>query len=211
MKQFFGVAIIAFLGLGMFFVTEKSPTNVSDGYTIGDAVEDFSLKNTEGETVSLKGYLEKEGVKGVVVIFTCNTCPYAVAYEDRIIGLHDEYSAKGYPVLAINPNDPSMKAGDSFEKMKQRSAEKGFTFDYTMDETQEVFKKFGATKTPHVYLVDSDMKVRYIGAIDNNATDPAGVTTKYLENAIMSVDQGKDPDPLTTKAVGCSIKYKKGA
>lgn len=210
MKQIFGVTVTLLLGLGLLFTSNKSPDIILEGYKIGDVVDDFSLKNTNGEMVSLSGYLEQNDVDGVIVIFTCNTCPYAVAYEDRIIELHEKFTPKGYPVLAINPNDPAIKPGDSFEKMKIRAEKKGFPFDYTFDETQEVVNKFGATKTPHVFLVDGEMKVRYIGAIDNNATDPSGVTSHYVEDAISAVGEGNEPDPTVTKAVGCSIKFKRG-
>ncbi len=213
MKQFFGIALIGLVGLSMLMTTTKKvpDTDNLDGYKIGEVVEDFTLKNTEGDMVSLKGYIDQSSVKGVIVIFTCNTCPYAVAYEDRIIDLHNNFLGKGYPVLAINPNDPAAKPGDSYDKMKERAAEKSFPFAYTIDETQEVVKRFGATKTPHVFLVDSEMSVRYIGAIDNNATDPSGVSTRYVEDAIKAIDTGSNPDPATTKAVGCSIKIRKGA
>lgn len=213
MKQFFGIALIGFLGLGMLMTTTKNvpETNSLDGYKIGDVVEDFTLKNTDGDMVSLQGTIDENNGKGVIVIFTCNTCPYAVAYEDRIIELHNNFASKGYPVLAVNPNDPAAKPGDSYEKMKERASEKSFPFDYTIDETQDVVKRFGATKTPHVFLVDGEMQVRYIGAIDNNATDPSGVSKRYVEDAIGAIDAGNNPDPLTTKAVGCSIKLRKGA
>ena len=176
------------------------------GYQIGDVAADFNLKGTDGEDHSLAGMTD---VKGYVVTFTCNSCPYAVMYEDRIIDFHKRYASKGYPVIAINPNDPTVKPDDSFDAMKVRAKEKGFPFLYLFDEKQEVYPLFGATKTPHVFLLDQDMVVRYIGAIDNNARDASAVTEKYLENAIEALESGKDPDPSTTKAVGCTIKSKK--
>lgn len=180
--------------------------NQLTGYEIGDIATDFSLKGIDDQNHSLS---ELKDVKGYVVTFTCNHCPYAVMYEDRLIDFHKTYAAKGYPVIAINPNDPAVEPADSFEGMKERAKEKEFPFLYLFDETQEIYPQYGATKTPHVFLLDKDLTVRYIGAIDNNARDASAVTEKYLENAIEALESGKDPDPATTKAVGCSIKAKK--
>ena len=175
------------------------------GLNIGDVAPDFKLMNVDDSMVSLSDY---EDAKGYIVTFTCNHCPYAVMYEDRLIELHNTYAAKGYPVVAINPNDPDVKPGDSFEAMKVRSKDKGFPFAYLMDEGQQVYPQYGATKTPHVFLLDADKKVRYIGAIDDDARDASAVTEKFLENAISALEKGEDPTPATTKAIGCSIKTK---
>ena len=176
------------------------------GYQVGDKADDFQLKNFNGEVVSLADYTD---AKGYIVIFTCNTCPYAVAYEDRIIELHKVYGEKGYPVIAINPNDPSIKTGDSVKAMKQRATEKDFPFEYLFDESQMVFPKYGATRTPHVFLLDKDRIVKYIGAIDDNSQDASAVKVKYVEEAIAAIEKGKEPNPSFTKAVGCGIKSKK--
>ena len=143
------------------------------------------------------------------MIFTCNTCPYAVAYEDRIIELHNNFASKGYPVLAVNPNDPAAKPGDSWELMKERANEKKFPFVYLFDDGQTVYPKFGATKTPHVFLLDKDRVVKYIGAIDDNAREADKVDVKYVENAIMALEKGEEINPTTTKAIGCTIKVMK--
>ena len=127
-------------------------------------------------------------------------------YEDRLNELQAKYADKGWPIVAINPNDPAARAGDSFEKMQERAEEKNFEFAYLFDEGQKVYPQFGATRTPHVYLVDNTLKVRYIGAIDNNAQDASAVTETYLEDAIAAIDAGNDPDPNFTKAIGCTIK-----
>lgn len=189
----------------LFMVLSSSTFPVGGGYGIGDVAEDFSLKNIDGEMVSLADF---EDAKGYIVIFTCNTCPYAVLYEDRIVELHNKYADNGYPVIAINPNDPEVKPGDSFKEMKVRAEEKGFNFPYVLDEGQTVFPKFGASKTPHVYLLDADRVVKYIGSIDDSPRDASIVEEKYLENAISNLEQGMDPNPATTKAIGCSIKVK---
>ncbi len=180
--------------------------NQIGAYKIGDTAADFKLKNIDGKMVSLADYSD---VKGYIVIFTCNSCPYAVMYEDRIIELHNNYASKGYPVIAINPNDPEIKPNDSYKSMQQRAKDKDFGFPYIFDEKQTVFPVYGATKTPHVFLLNNEKVVEYIGAIDNNAQDASAVSKKYLENAIAALDKGEKPDPATTRAVGCSIKYKK--
>lgn len=178
---------------------------------VGDIAPDFNLKNIDGKMVSLESIKNEDGSapQGYIVTFTCNTCPFAVMYEDRIIDLHNKYAAKGYPVVAINPNDPEVKPDDSMDAMKKRSADKGFPFVYLFDDGQQVYPQYGATKTPHVFLLDNTRKVRYIGAIDDNAQDAAAVSKHYLEDAIAAVEAGNDPDPNYTKAVGCSIKVKK--
>ena len=178
---------------------------VAQGLQVGDLAPDFNLKNIDGSMVSLESL---EGAKGYVVIFTCNHCPYAVMYEDRMIDLHNHYAPLGYPIVAIMPNDPEVKPDDSFENMKKRSMEKGFPFVYLYDDGQKVYPQYGATKTPHVYLLDKDRMVKYIGAIDDNARDAEDVTVPFLENAIEALLAGKNPDPVLTKAIGCSIKTK---
>ncbi|MEY3688901.1 MAG: hypothetical protein RIT37_463 [Bacteroidota bacterium] len=182
----------------------------AEGLKIGDDAVDFSLKNIDGSMISLANYSND---KGIVVIFTCNHCPFSKAYEDRIIDLHNTYSKKGYPVLAINPNDPISVPEDSFDNMKERAKEKGFTFKYVIDETQSIAKHYGATRTPHVYLLKKQsgntFKIAYIGAIDDNHSDASSVKERYLSNAIESLIAEKAPMPETTKAIGCSIKWKK--
>ncbi len=175
----------------------------------GDEAPGFKLKNIDGKMISLDDFAAE---KGVILIFTCNHCPYAVAYEDRIIDLNDKYAPKGYPVVAINPNDPAVVPEDSFEKMQERANEKGFDFPYLFDEGQKVFPQYGATRTPHIFLIQNEGKksiVRYIGAIDDNYKDASAVEEKFLENAIAAIEKGETPDPATTKAIGCTIKVKK--
>ena len=176
----------------------------TEGYHVGDVIEDFKLKNIDDTMVSLSDYKE---AKGFVIIFTCNQCPYSVVYEDRIIALDLKYKKLGYPVIAINPNDPRASRGDGFEEMKVRASEKGFTFPYLFDEGQNVYPKFGATKTPHVYIVSkSGMNVEYIGAIDNSSRKPEAVTEKYVEDAVDALLEGKKLVKTKTRAIGCSIK-----
>ena len=153
------------------------------------------------------GLSDYDDTKGFIIIFTCNTCPYSVANEDRIIALNDKYEDSGYPVIAINPNNPVAVPKESMEKMKIRSDEKGFNFPYLLDEGQKVYPRFGATKTPHVFIVTkNDMKVQYIGAIDNSSRDEDAVTEKYVENAVDALLNNKKIEKTTTVAIGCSIK-----
>jgi peroxiredoxin len=184
---------------------QGQPTTTT-GYQIGDTATDFSLKGVDGKMVSMADYKD---AKGFIVVFTCNHCPYAVMYEDRINDLAKMYTKKGYVLLAINPNDPEVQPKDSYELMIERAKEKGFVFPYLFDEGQKIYPQYGATKTPHVFLLDSKRVIKYIGAIDDNAQDAGAVTEKYLENAIAALEKGVKPNPETTKAIGCSIKTKK--
>ena len=182
--------------------TSDAPTP----YKIGDKAVDFKLKSVDGKMYGMADYKD---AKGFIVVFTCNHCPFAVKYEDRINALAKKYKSKGYILLAINPNDPAVQAEDSFELMKVRAKEKGFAFPYLFDEGQKIYPQYGATKTPHVFLLDKNRIVKYIGAIDDNVDSANDVKEKYLENAIAAIESGKVPSPETTKAIGCSIKVMK--
>jgi peroxiredoxin len=199
MKKIF-FAVLTFLLVNIVF---------AQGYNIGDVATDFKLKNVDGKMVSLADFAD---AKGFIVIFTCNHCPYSIAYENRINELDKMYKGKGYPVIAINPNDNELYPEDSYENMIVRAKEKGFTFPYLFDEGQKIYPKYGATRTPHVFLLKKEDKgfiVKYIGAIDNNHSDASAATEKYVEKAVNALLSGKDPDPSTTKAIGCSIKPRK--
>jgi len=185
-----------------------SLTTSAGGYKINDEATDFALKNVDGRPVSLKDYKQ---AKGFIVIFTCNHCPFSKAYEDRIISLDKKYAPLGYPVIAINPNDPVRQPEDSYEKMIVRAREKGFTFPYLHDESQEITKAYGATRTPHVYILQkSEGKnlVKYIGAIDNNSEDASLADTPFASNAVDALLSGKEIGLKETKAIGCTIKWK---
>lgn len=190
-------------------VTEiKEETTMQSGYKIGDNATDFSLKGTDDNMYTLAQFKD---AKGFIVIFTCNHCPYAKAYEERIIALDKKYKDLGYPVIAINPNDPAAQPEDSFDLMKQRANEKGFTFPYLFDEGQKIYPQYGATKTPHVYILQKEGDkniVKYIGAIDNNHENANDVTEKYVEAAVDALLAGKDIATKETKAIGCTIKVK---
>jgi len=201
MKKFLSVCLLA-----ASFLTAQAK-----GYGIGDMVHDFSLKNVDGRTVSLADYKD---AKGYIVVFTCNTCPVALAYQDRIIELSRKYAAAGYPVLAINPNDPEAQPADAYEKMQERAQEKHFDFPYLYDPGQVVTSAFGATNTPHVFLLQKTGKgnmVVYMGAIDNDPEDNNKASRKnFLEDAVAAVQKGQQPAVQQTKAIGCTVKWKKG-
>ena len=133
------------------------------GYKVGDKAMDFKLKNVDGKLVSLA---DNKAAKGYLVVFTCNHCPYSQAYEQRIIELHKKYAPLGYPVIAINPNDPVSVPEDSFEEMQKRAKANAYPFAYLLDDTQTIARTYGATRTPHVYILTragQDLKVAYIG------------------------------------------------
>ncbi len=184
-------------------------TSFSQGYGTGDKAIDFNLLNIDGQYLSLDDYDE---AKGFIVIFTCNHCPFSIAYEDRIIAIDKKYKALGYPVIAINSNDSTIAETDSYSHMKVRAKEKGFTFPYLLDADQSIARTYGATRTPHVYVLSKDKKkllVKYIGAIDDNHEEPEKVKAKFLEDAVDALLDGNSPNPDFTKAIGCTIKFSK--
>ncbi|MGB3590390.1 MAG: thioredoxin family protein [Nonlabens sp.] len=184
-----------------------SPENFKiAGVQIGDRAPGFKLQNIDNSMVALSDY---EDQAGVIVIFTCNHCPYSKAYEDRIIAIDKKYKVKGYPIIAINPNNPKDYPEDSFENMIKRAQDKGFTFPYLVDSRQSIYPLYGATKTPHAYLLNREndqFTVRYIGAIDDNHQNVDKVKNHFLENAIDALIAGENIDPAYTRAIGCSIK-----
>lgn len=179
----------------------------AQGYKVGDQAIDFKMKNVDGRVLSLSNF---ENAQGYILIFTCNHCPYSKAYEDRIIELDKKYKSMGYPVIAINPNDSIIAPEDSFSKMKIRASEKGFTFPYLLDADQSVARAYGATRTPHVFLLQKEagqLIVRYIGAIDDNSENASETKYNYVADGVDALMDGENPDPEFTKAIGCSIKF----
>ena len=167
----------------------------------------FSLKGTDGKIHSLD---DLRGRKGTAVVFTCNHCPFAKAYEDRLIALAKAYGEKGIRFVAINANDPKVQPADGFEEMITRAKEKGFPYPYLLDESQETAKAYGAQVTPHVFLLDAEGIVRYRGRVDDSVK-PEEVQSRDLQSALDAIVAGKPVSVTSTKAFGCSVKWKKGA
>ncbi len=181
-------------------------TSLSAQLQPGDNAIIFTLKNVDSEMISLSDYDENNGV---ILVFTCNPCPFSKAYEQRLIRIHNFYAPKGYPVIAINPNDEAVSPDDSFEEMKKLAEKNNYPFPYLKDVTQEVYRAYGATRTPQIFLLKNEggkFKVAYIGAIDNNVVDPKDVSNRHLEKAIASLIKGDTPDPDIVRAIGCIIK-----
>ena len=190
----------------LLLMVAASPVKL--GYEVGDTVADFKLKNTNGKMVALTDYKD---AKGVIVIFDCNTCPYSQRYNERIIALNEKYASKGFPLIAVQPNDPEVSPGDSYDEMVKLAQKKNYKFPYVFDESQSVAKSFGATNTPHVFLLKKEgsaFNVAYIGSIDDNAKDASAVSKKYLEEAVDAVLANKPVPSTKTKALGCTIKWK---
>lgn len=213
------IVMTAFVvGLGLLSFTTKDDHKTTDknvnvssvkGYEVGDEATDFKLKNIDGKMVSLSDF---KSAKGFIVIFTCNHCPYAKKYEDRIIELDKKYKAQGYPVIAINPNDPNVQPEDGYQQMIERAKQKGFTFPYLVDEGQKIYPQYGATKTPHVFVLKKENRkniVKYIGAIDNNYDNPDDVSEYYAQDAVNALIKGETVKTSKTVAIGCTIKVKK--
>lgn len=190
----------------MFLITAA---NAQTGYKVGDLATDFNLKNVDGKNVSLANY---KNTKGYIVVFTCNTCPVSKAYESRVEALNKMYAAKGYPVVAINTNDPVASPGDTYVKMQERAKEKNFSFAYLEDPNHVNTKKYGAMRTPHVFVLQKTAKgneVAYIGAIDNDQQLENKQRDNYVQNAVNQLLKGEKPTVASTKAIGCTIKWKK--
>ncbi|HRH66468.1 MAG TPA: thioredoxin family protein [Bacteroidia bacterium] len=180
----------------------------AQGYKVGDTARDFSLKNVDGKQVTLKQFSD---ARGFIVVFTCNHCPFSKAYESRIIDLDKKYAALGYPVIAINPNDEKIVPEDSYSNMVALAKEKHYPFPYLYDESQEIASTYGASRTPHVFVLQKENDkniIKYIGAIDNNADDAGKVTAKFVGNAVDALLAGKEVPLAETKAIGCTIKWK---
>jgi glutathione peroxidase-family protein len=178
------------------------------GYNVGDTVSDFKLKNIDGKVTSLADF---KGAKGFIIIFDCNTCPMSKAYNSRIIELNKKFVNQGFPVILINPNSAQVVAQESFDEMVKHAKSHNYDFPYLYDESQEVVKKFYPTNTPHVFVlnkVSNELKVAYIGAIDNNSRDGSKADKHFVEEAVNDLLAGKTVATPKTRAIGCSIKWR---
>ena len=172
--------------------------------TVGDQAPGFELPDTEGDTHSLAG----NGARATAVIFTCNHCPYALAWHDRILDAARDYESQGARVFLISPNDAERYPRDSYEAMQQRVRDDGgWPAPYLYDESQDVARAYGAKTTPDVFIVDADGKLRYRGAPDADYNDPSQ-NAAWLRGALDAVLAGRDPEPAVTDPVGCSVKWR---
>jgi len=174
---------------------------------LGDAApaRDVRMQGVDGSEASIASV---GGEKGTLVIFSCNACPWAKAWEERIAELGNAYRERGVGVIMINPNDPGRVPEDGFEEMKRRAAARGFRFPYVVDSTSDVARAFGATRTPEAFLFDGAGMLVYHGTIDDNAQDPARVEKRYLKDALEAVLAGRSVPQAETKALGCTIKFR---
>ena len=164
-----------------------------------------SMKGVDGKEVTLASV---RGAKGTLVVFTCNACPWAKAWEDRIVALGNDYQKKGIGVIAVNSNDPAKVAEDAYDPMKTRAREKGFAFPYVVDATSGVARAFGASRTPEAFLFDAKGALIYHGTIDDNAQEPDKVKEHYLADALDALASGSTVAVKETKAMGCGIKFR---
>jgi peroxiredoxin len=172
---------------------------------IGDPAPAFSLPGIDGRTHSLDGLADKPVL---VVVFSCNHCPYVQAYEDRLVAIQRDYGGRGVQLIAINSNDDVNYPEDSFEQMVARAKARGFNFLYLRDNSQATARAYGATHTPQLFVFDQDRKLRYTGKIDDNWQNPGAVTRHYLRDVIEALLAGRAPAEAQTHAIGCTIKWK---
>jgi len=172
----------------------------------GDQAPDFSLPGTDGRTYSLASFA---GQPVLVVIFSCNHCPYVQAYEGRLVEIQREYRERGVRLLAINANDDAQYPEDSFEQMRIRAREGGFNFPYLRDASQDVARAYGATHTPQLFVFDGQRRLRYTGKVDDNWQRPEAVRRRYLREALDALLDGRAPAEASTHAIGCTIKWAK--
>lgn len=174
----------------------------------GENAPEISLKNVDNKQVSFADY---PTAKGFIVIFTCNTCPVSKAYEGRVEELNTKYASAGFPVIAVNANDPAMSSAESFAKMQERAKDNKISYPYLYDEGQKFTNQYGAKNTPHVFLISKSEKgntIEYVGAIDNDTENTNSEKIKYVEQAISSIQNNQKPAVTSTKAIGCVVKRK---
>ena len=203
MKSLWLVLVLPALGL----LSASAPPASAEALAIGSAVPqvDVAMKNVDGKQVTIAGV---RGAKGTLVVFTCNHCPWAKAWETRIVELGNTYLKRGIGVVAINPNDPAAYEEDAFEVMQKVARNRKMAYPYVVDATSDVARAFGASRTPEAYLFDKSGKLVYHGTIDDNAREPGKVQSRWLRDALEAVVAGKPVPMAETKALGCSIKFR---
>ena len=181
------------------------PLMHSKGMSVGTAAPAFSLPGVDGESWSLDSFADAELL---LVVFTCNHCPYAIANEDRLIEIQNDYGDRGLRMVAISPNDAEKYPDDSFDEMKNRAADKAFPFPYLYDESQGVARSYDAACTPDLFLFDRDRKLVYNGRVDDNWQEPGRVTRQDLRAVLDAALEGRAVDFEHVPSMGCSIKWK---
>ncbi|HMB95920.1 MAG TPA: thioredoxin family protein [Tepidisphaeraceae bacterium] len=171
---------------------------------IGQSAPDFNLPGVDGKDYSLASF---KNAKLLVIVFSCNHCPYVVGSEERMKKFYDDYTPKGVAMIAINSNETKDHPTDSFEHMKSHAKEKGFKFPYLRDESQEIAKAYGALRTPHYYVFDQNRKLRYTGRMDDNPRTPGAEKTHELRDAVDALLTGKKPPVELTNPIGCNVKW----
>ena len=199
-KNLLPLAVLATLVLAAFAVTLPP-----DPLEIGSQapMTDVEMESTEGESLSLA---DVAGENGLLVIFSCTTCPYVKAWEDRYLQVAEEAEEMGIGMIALNPNAALRDGPESLETMREQAESVGYTFPYVVDEDHQLADAFGATRTPDVFLFNADMELVYRGAIDDNAESASGVDEPYLLDAIEAMVEGEEIATQTTRSIGCSIK-----
>ena len=173
---------------------------------IDSTIPDFNLLSIDGKKYSLNSFKDR---KALIIIFSCNHCPYVQVYENRIMAIQKDYEEKGVAVVAINSNDAVQYPEDSFEEMRKQAASKKFNFIYLRDEDQSVAKSFDASHTPEIFLFNGERKLVYHGKIDDNWQEEQKVNAKYLRAALDEVLSGKEISVPETYSIGCTIKWKR--
>ena len=172
---------------------------------LGAAAVDFDLPGVDGRNYSLADFAD---AKLLIVVFSCNHCPYVVGSEDRMNRLYADYQPRGVAMIAINSNETDNHPTDSFEHMVQRAKDKGFRFPYVRDESQETALAYGALRTPHYYVFDAERKLRYTGRMDDNPRQSGQETTRELRDALDALLAGEEPPVPVTNPIGCNVKWK---
>jgi peroxiredoxin len=193
--------------LGTFGLLSVGTVGVEAQLKLGEKapMADAKMKSVDGQEVSIA---DVAGEKGTLVIFSCNHCPFVIAWESRIASIGNSYRKKGVGVIYINPNDPKQQPPDGYQQMQKRAKDRGFEFPYVVDATSEVARAFGATRTPEAFLFDKDGRLVYHGTIDDNYQSADNVKNHYLRDALEALLAGKDIELTQTKAVGCTIKWR---
>ncbi|NJL93473.1 MAG: thioredoxin family protein [Anaerolineae bacterium] len=180
-------------------------TGTVSNLKIGDSALDFELRGVDGLLHRLADYADKPAL---AVIFTCNHCPYVLAWEDRLMALQNEFAWQGFQIVTINANDAIKYPTDDFASMQKHAQEKAFPYPYLHDESQAVARAYGAERTPEIFLFDATRSLRYHGAPDDNYDDPSAVRMPYLRQAVEALLAGSSPEIAQTPPVGCTVKWK---